>query len=64
MCILVLKYYQRFNNIFIMKKIEIIIMKLTAINFIKAEACSTLDGRQVEGVLQFFLFLFNFNVIG
>jgi len=39
-------------------------MKLTAINFIKVEACSTLDGRQVEDVLQFFLFLSNFNVIG
>jgi len=39
-------------------------MKLTAINFMKAEACSTLDGRQVEGVLQCFLFLSNFNVIG
>lgn len=39
-------------------------MKLTAINFMKAEACSTLDGRQLEGVLQCFLFLSNFKVIG
>jgi len=39
-------------------------MKLTAINSIKAEDCSTLDGRQVEGALHFFLFLSNFNVTG
>lgn len=38
-------------------------MKLTAINSIKAEDCSTLDGRQ-EGALHFFLFLSNFNVTG
>lgn len=37
-------------------------MKLAAINSTKAEDCSILDGRQVEGALQFFLFLSNFNV--
>lgn len=59
--ILVFNYYHRFNyNYYILTILKLFVMKLTAINSTKAEDCSTLDGRQVEGALQFFSFFIQF----